>query len=272
MALDLTQLFLLNLKQDTRTPQQMRDDFERHHRWRVVDWDEDRTKFAKELILNHLSYRPTLLFPDLPVITIDSMPDFSERFQQYCAFSPGGRWAYYHRALVFPDSLELAQNNRRGLVRFTDTVAIPTLAEMDNGGVSNQTWMSLTPMEMLTQRKSINLAKGNVVIGGLGMGWQLQKVCAKKSVKKVVVIEKDAELLGWLQPVILAAFPQVAAKQVEWIRGDAFAHVGCLGKDAIHLFDIWPEYGDAADDPRIAPLRAAGYKIWAWGESSWRKD
>ncbi len=35
-------------------------------------------------------------------------------------------------------------------------------------------WMSLTPMEMMTQRSGVQAARGTVVIGGLGLGWLLR--------------------------------------------------------------------------------------------------
>ena len=40
-------------------------------------------------------------------------------------------------------------------------------------------WMSLTPSEMATQRPGVQKAQGTVVIGGLGLGWLLRKVCEK---------------------------------------------------------------------------------------------
>ena len=52
-------------------------------------------------------------------------------------------------------------------------------------------WMSLTPNEMISQRDGIEAAKGTVVIGGLGLGWFLRKVCEKESVDRVIVVDSS---------------------------------------------------------------------------------
>ena len=55
----------------------------------------------------------------------------------------------------------------------------------------------MTPAEMLTQRSGVQAAEGTVVLGGLGLGWLLRKVCEKPSVERVIVVEKSQELLDW---------------------------------------------------------------------------
>jgi spermidine synthase len=55
--------------------------------------------------------------------------------------------------------------------------------------------MSMTPAEMLTQRSGVQAAEGTVVLGGLGLGWLLRKVCEKQSVERVIVVEQSQELL-----------------------------------------------------------------------------
>lgn len=36
-------------------------------------------------------------------------------------------------------------------------------------------WMSLTPMEMWSQRSGVQAATGRVILGGLGMGWLMRR-------------------------------------------------------------------------------------------------
>ncbi len=67
-----------------------------------------------------------------------------------------------------------------GRAYFDDDINVPVLSYNRHG--SWDVWMSLTPMELWTQRSGIQAATGEVVIGGLGMGWLLRQVAKKKSV------------------------------------------------------------------------------------------
>jgi spermidine synthase len=57
--------------------------------------------------------------------------------------------------------------------------------------------MSLTPTEVMTQRGGVRAARGAVLIGGLGLGWLLRKVCETPEVEKVIVVEISREVLEW---------------------------------------------------------------------------
>lgn len=124
------------------------------------------------------------------------------------------------------------------------------------------TWMSLTPMEMWSQRSGVQAATGRVILGGLGMGWLLRQIAKKATVKEIIVVERDQDLLDWFGNEICKNTPKVS----EVICGDYWehAHKMDLKKDRF-IADIWPEMGDAQFDRRLARLRATGAKVWAWG-------
>ena len=61
----------------------------------------------------------------------------------------------------------------------------------NNGNV----WMSTTPMELESMMPYIEAARGSVVIGGAGLGIYMANVLKKKRVKKVILIEKNDEVL-----------------------------------------------------------------------------
>jgi hypothetical protein len=154
-----------------------------------------------------------------------------------------------------------------GTVVFDTDVPIPALyqrREPDDAGTGewNETpWMSITPAEIMTLRPGTRLAKGRVVIAGLGLGHQLIEVTKRLQVKRVTVVELDAELVDWILPAIR---PHLR-KPVEVIVGDAYAVLPTLRAD-VALIDIFPGYGDG--HRRVAELarRCPGIKtMWGWG-------
>ena len=122
--------------------------------------------------------------------------------------------------------------------------------------------MSLTPSEMLTQRPGIQKANGTVVIGGLGLGWLLRKVCEKHSVERVIVVEISRELLNWYGYDLCKRYPKVS----DVICDDIYNQIGKHGGKTIYLLDIWFLYCDARKDQRLlAAKRKLKKRLWAWG-------
>lgn len=122
--------------------------------------------------------------------------------------------------------------------------------------------MSLTPSEMLTQRPGVQKAHGTVVIGGLGLGWLLKKVCEKESVERVIVVEKSQELLDWYGYDLCKRHPKAS----DVICDDIYNQIGRHGGEAVYLLDIWLLYSDAGRDHRLSPWRRKLKKrLWAWG-------
>src|SRR5262249_16334152 len=110
--------------------------------------------------------------------------------------SPAKTLAYCNRILPSNKPLRNGEKpNQEGIVCWNGNITLPTLIDMhidkdtgtrfpdcvpENERVRcGAVWMSLTPNEMLTQRSGIQRASGKVLIGGLGLGWFLGKVCAK---------------------------------------------------------------------------------------------
>jgi hypothetical protein len=140
----------------------------------------------------------------------------------------------------------------------------------ERADIGTYTWMSLTPMEFLTIRKGIQSAQGAVMIGGLGLGWLLGRVCAKDSVERVRVVDLSRELIDWFRPAIERAYPAVLSKNVEWVADDAWNHLDCYGENTCNLIDIWRDYGDAREDPNLLRIRRgrAPRHLWCWGEDA----
>lgn len=223
----------------------------------LQDWDEDRTKFGPRVFLRASTWEPYTVFPDAPT------SDLVKGERNFIA-SPNGTMGYTHTIWPKGKPLRLAAGEKRGDVYCDGDVIVPALW-MLKGGKYDKVWMSYTPMECMTQRKGILLATGTVVLGGLGMGWLLTKIHAKKSVKRIIVVEKDRGLLDWFGTKLCEGLPKVT----DVICDDVRNHYGAHGDNARHLIDIWPGYGDAPQRPE-EDARNRGLKVWCWGEYALR--
>ncbi len=216
-------------------------------------WDEDRTRFKPELVLQGQTYHAVPLFDVAPYAA-----DPADTPGHLLLKSPGGEFAYMNRLWKRGQGIPLLQNRRTGVVCWDQDVVIPVLLD----GRTLAVWMSLTPMEVFTLREGISMAKGTVIIGGLGMGYLLRKVCAKTTVERVIVVEQSRELLDWFGDRLCAAQPKVT----DVICGDAYEQLGQFGDQVRYLFDIWPTYGDAAEDARFQAAKSQHRGVWGWGD------
>ena len=178
-------------------------------------WDEDKTPFRSDLFLDASTYRVDSLF-DVP-------PAQATCLSENYLVSPGENFAYQERILLQTKKLRLHPN---GVVHWNGDIVIPALLDikLDSGtrrafpGTTTEgervkwgmVWMSMTPMEMLTQRSGVQAAQGTVVIAGLGMGWLLRKVSEKPSVERVIVVEKSRDLLDWFGTALCQRYSKVS--------------------------------------------------------------
>jgi hypothetical protein len=189
--------------------------------------------------------------------------------------SPSGRYAYAPAILKAGDGLEVpfAPERDSAEVRFTGDVNIPRLVEARRGSEETswrnwRVWMSLTPAEFWSQRSGIRHARDTVVVGGLGMGWQLAQIAKRKQVKRIVVVEQSQELLDWYGTELCAKLAAAHGKNIDVVCGDvwdAFCQFDPDDKKVRFVLDIWPGFWDARWDSKLREKRCQGYKVWAWG-------
>jgi hypothetical protein len=236
----------------------------------LEEWNEEKTLLKQSLFLDSGSYQQVPLF-ELPSAEPNS---FSTNF----LVSPNGSFAYQNRVLPRGRPLDL-HGLKNGMVVFNGDVVIPTLIDMKTdsrfGSPFKESttpavrtkwgavWMSLTPSEMLTQRPGVIKAQGTVLIGGLGLGWLLKKVCEKDSVERVIVVERSQELLDWYGYELCKRYAKVS----EVICDDVYNQIGKHGESTTHLLDIWLLFTDSSRDPKLqAVRRTMKNQLWAWGE------
>lgn len=220
-----------------------------------VPWEDTKLKYTKYMLLDGDTYRPHTLWEPKPVPLNDTKPR-----EGHC-HQIGQNWFYTHQLWKAGTGIKTASGRRKGVVFCTKDVNIPVLIRA--GAHSYEVWMSLTPMEVMTQKRGYQLAQGTVLVGGLGLGWFLRRVCEKKTVERVIVVEKDPDLFTAIRERLLELFPGPMQKVSDWVCGDVYDYIGKFGPETRHLLDIWDSYDNA--DRRFNEAHKKVKHLWGWG-------
>ncbi|KKN81502.1 hypothetical protein LCGC14_0317610 [marine sediment metagenome] len=243
------------------------------NRWEkegAIQWD-DSVKFKTKLLIDAKSYN-RWVNKQMPMLTKMKTSDDSAKCEEisigqcrlYRRIFHTHRWdsVWTYSFLAAPSGFNWIRNGLRvaqgatkqGIVYFTGPVNVPVLSR-EGGG----TWMSLSPNEIMTLRPGIRKAKGNVVIAGLGMGWMARKVCEKKSVKSVTIVEINPYIAAYFGEILKKDFPEVKI-----VISNAWDYLkGRSKKFDSHLFDIWKGYGHECEKFKEFQKKHPG--AWAWG-------
>lgn len=212
------------------------------------EWS-DKLKWEPELAIRADSWRPAVQ----PWLDGWGLPTIAP-----AAVEPGlkcGEWLLVNRTLPKGRWLGTRQGNRKGRVCFDADVAVPTLVIKRSWG-DLDVMMSLTPMELWSLRGGTRLAKGHVVIAGLGLGYQLVKVMQRKQVARVTVVERSQTVVDMVWPVVSK---MVDAGRVEVVVGDAKQVVPGIACDVV-LADVDASYGG-----NTFPHCPKAGRVWVWG-------
>jgi hypothetical protein len=129
-------------------------------------------------------------------------------------------------------------------------------------------WMSLTPMEIESAEIGIKLARGHVVIMGLGLGWAAAATAMREAVRAVTVVERDPEVLALHRELdLFAQLPEAAHAKITLVEGDAYAWVPDAPVDLL-MPDIWlPLINDGrVDEVRAMQAKVGAASIYFWGQ------
>ncbi len=218
----------------------------------LQDFSED-IQYQKYLTIRASTYKQPSLFQVNPTDIVNAVQSIPKDQR---VLSPGGSWMYSEVILPRGRKLNCAYGKTIGNIVFDGEVLIPRIHRMREVEWDSGPWMSLTPLELFTLRAGARFAKGTTILAGLGMGHQLEKVCQKKSVKKVILVEREEELIQWILPRL-----NLHGRDLEVIIGDAYQEIPKLTADAA-LIDIYKTYGHNTfvHCPNIK-------KIWVWGSA-----
>jgi|JI6StandDraft_1071083.scaffolds.fasta_scaffold01895_8 hypothetical protein len=243
--------------------QQIFEEYQRRMR-SCVPWSPAMT-WTPELNLIGESFATLNVFPELA--PSDAPVDQLNPAER--ADSPGKQFRYCVRLHRAGRKLMTWFGDRTGSVIFDSDVRIPAIYQCLPGqpGVwSEAPWMSLTPAEILTLREGTRLAKGRVVIGGLGLGHQLIEVSKRLAVKEIVLVELSQELVDFYLPRVRP----LIKKRLTVLVGDAFQIIPTLSAD-VALLDMFPAYGGNEAATRALASRSPKIKkMWGWGSATLR--
>lgn len=131
--------------------------------------------------------------------------------------------------------------------------------------VCGETMMSDTEMEKASNREFVRMARGDVLIAGLGIGLIIKPIIDRPEVTSVTVVEK-------YEGVIILVGPHVAHPKLTIVAGDIFEWKTTQQFDTIY-FDIWPNI--TTDNlPEMAKLNrkfARNLKPGGW-RGAWMQD
>ncbi len=167
-----------------------------------------------------------------------------------------GKWTLCNKVLPRGAWLGTRCGRKSGRVCFDGPVTVPTL--MHESWSGPEVMMSLTPMELWSLRAGVRYARGTVVVAGLGLGWQLVQVAARRKVERIVVVEHSQELADVVMPVVRRIGNWLAGK-VEVVIGDARKLVPDIDCDVV-LTDI----DSGCGGNYFVPCPKAK-RVWTWG-------
>jgi hypothetical protein len=129
-------------------------------------------------------------------------------------------------------------------------------------------WMSLTPMELQSHQRHIASAHGNVVVAGLGMGMVIFNMVKRPEVTRVLVMEKDPQVIELFERITdWRNWP--GAEKLEIRQGDALLlkDKGNTVIDFLYV-DIWEKLGTEVAHIQVQTMvqnlrpKSVGY----WGQ------
>ena len=88
---------------------------------------------------------------------------------------------------------------------------------------NDETWMSIIPHEINTMKEDISKIKGNIVVYGLGLGYFIYLASLKEDVNKIIVIEKDIEIINIFNKYLLPLFNNKSKDKIIIVNDDAFS-------------------------------------------------
>lgn len=139
-----------------------------------------------------------------------------------------------------------------------------------NGG----TMMSDTDMELRTNYRAVQKAKGDVLIGGLGLGAILLPMLRKSTVSSVTVVEVNPNVIALVEAPLRRAAGADGTK-LRIVKGDVKTwRPATFGRqfDFIY-FDIWPNLcTDQVDEMKALHLAFRRYLRPGGSVTSWEYD
>ena len=115
------------------------------------------------------------------------------------------------------------------------------LAVLENGNE----WMLITPNEINTMQPIIDVAEGDVVAFGLGLGYFPYMASEKNNVSSVTIVEKDINVIKLFEKYILPQFRY--KKKIKIVNEDAFIFAKKMNGYNYAFVDLWHDASDGVE-------------------------
>ena len=100
------------------------------------------------------------------------------------------------------------------------------------------TWMNITPNEINTMQKSVDLVSGKVLVFGLGLGYFPFMISRKDDVKEITIIENDSDIIDIFNKYLLLQFPH--KEKIHIIQKDAYkVEASFINQFDYAFIDLW---------------------------------
>lgn len=119
------------------------------------------------------------------------------------------------------------------------------------------TWMSDCPQEIWSQKDIVERAFGDVLVGGLGLGYIATAIAEKEDVTSVTVVERNKD-------VIKLVWKYLDNPKLRLVEADLFKYLKKVnGKRTFDwaFYDIWAPTGESVLGEFIRPLRKASVGV-----------
>lgn len=132
-------------------------------------------------------------------------------------------------------------------------------------GKDGRTMMTDIPQEIYDHEKPISNAHGDVLVGGLGLGYYPSCIINKPEVRSVTVIEKEQEIIDMVKPYIDKRIVVKCADLFDYLKtGHAIFDYA--------YFDIWYQTGENAYISYVLPLRRLVWNRYGKKEVDYWKE
>ncbi len=142
------------------------------------------------------------------------------------------------------------------------------VAEMPILTRGRDVWMSMTPLEIESAEIGIRLARGHVLVMGLGLGWAAAATAMRDEVTAVTIVERDSDVLALHAELdLFSQLPDAARAKLRIIEGDADTWVPDAPVDLL-MPDIWlPLINDGrVDEVRAMQANIGAQAVYFWGQ------
>ena len=98
--------------------------------------------------------------------------------------------------------------------------------------------MNITPNEINTMQKSVDLVSGDVLVFGLGLGYFPFMIARKEEVKNITIIENDPDIIEIFSKYLLPQFPH--KEKIHIMQKDAYqVDADLINKFDYSFIDLW---------------------------------